>query len=84
MHTTPYKKLLTCGIRKTIRRDTFPLLFLDEHLSTIMYHTKTLDLKRYLMQNPIPIDPKLYVDFQVKLNILHNQYAQNVLTPYHK
>ena len=82
MHTTPYKKLLTCGIRKTIRRDTFPLLFLDEHLSTIMYHTKTLDLKRYLMQNPIPIDPKLYVDFQVKLNILHNQYAQNVLTPY--
>ena len=82
MNTTPFKKLLSSKTRKTIRRNNFPVLILDECISTLMYHTKTLDLKHFLQNSSIPTDPKLYVDFQVKLNILNNQYAQNVLTPY--
>ena len=83
MNTTPYQKLMQCWLPKTFWRDQFPVLILDECIGDIIYHTKTLNIKRFLDTHTLPIDPKLYVDFQVNLNILNNHFAQNVLTQYH-
>jgi hypothetical protein len=82
MGVTPYEKLQQTGIWKTRWWDSFPVLILDECISDLMYHTKTLELKHVLDATPTRNNQKDYIDFQVNLNILHNIYAQNVLTHY--
>jgi hypothetical protein len=85
MGTTPYKKLCASGLWKTKWYDKFPVLILDTCINELMYNTKTIVLRQSLYNNKGAfIDCKSYVDFQVNLNILHNKYAQNVLTPYHQ
>lgn len=83
MNMTPYQKLEESWIRKRKWREKFPVLILDECISNIMYHTKTLHLKQSLQDAPTRKSQKELVDFQVGLHILNNDYAQNVLTQYH-
>ena len=82
MWMTPYQKLEESWIWKLKWRDRFPVLILDECVWDLMYHTKTLNLKRYLDNLPKRIDQKEYMDFQTDLNILNNKYAHYVLTHY--
>ena len=82
MWMTPYQKLESSWVWKLKWRDRFPVLMLDECISDLMYHTKTINIKRALDDLPKRIDQKEYVDFQSDLNIINNKYAQNVLTHY--
>jgi len=84
MWVTPYEKLKGTWVWKLKWREKFPVLILDECIWDLMYHTKTLHLKRALDDTPERKTQKDLVDFQVNFNILNNVYAQNVLTHYQK
>lgn len=63
----------------------FPTLILEDSISDIMYHTKTIFVKKEINKGTIDNikDQKDLVDFKYKLNIQNNIYAQNVLDLYH-
>ena len=82
MDMTPYAKLEETWHRKLRGFEAFPVLILDECIADLMYHTKTIPLRTALCDEPSFTDYKSLVDFKVKLHILENKYAQNVLDPY--
>jgi hypothetical protein len=81
---TPFGKLCSTWHRRTDWFKRFPVMILEEVLLDLQYYTKTISLRRLLLRKPVFADKKQYIDFQVNLNILNNNYAQNVLTQYDK
>jgi len=64
----------------------FPTLILDNCISDLIYHTKTIDtLLHHLLNNPPDFsNPKSVLDFKHKFNIQNNFFAQNVFDLYLK
>ena len=61
----------------------FPTLILDDCISDLIYYTKTIDTVYHLLNNPPDFnDPKSVIDFQYKLDIHDNIFAQNVFDLY--
>ena len=61
----------------------FPTLILDDWISDLIYHTKTIDTLYYLNTNPPNFDDiKYIIDWKYKFNIHNNFFAQNVFDLY--
>jgi len=62
----------------------FPTLILDDWISDLIYHTKTIDTLYHLNTNsPNFNDIKSIIDWKYKFNIHNNIFAQNVFDLYH-
>lgn len=80
---TPFEKLKESWVWNLKPLSRFPTLILEDSISDLMYHTKTIFLKQALDKEGYKLDsPKSIIDFKSKLNILNNIYAQNVLDYY--
>lgn len=83
MYTTPYKKLQYSHLFSHKRLLEFPTLILEDCINDLMYFSKTISLVNAINTNSIPLhNKKSFIDFQVNLNIINNNYAQNVLHLY--
>lgn len=79
---TPYDKLKQSWLWNLRHLYNFPTLVLNDCICDLMYHTKTIYLASKLSENPDLSSPKNIIDFQYKLNIINNRFAQNVLNYY--
>ena len=83
MYTTPYKKLQYSHLFSHKRLLEFPTLILEDCINDLMHFSKTVSLANAINNNSIPLhNKKSFIDFQVNLNIINNNYAQNVLHLY--
>ena len=81
---TPFEKLQQSWVRNLKPLSRFPTLILEDCISDLIYHTKTILLKYTLENSSYKLEsPKEIIDFKYKLNIQNNIYAQNVLAYYH-